>query len=130
MNLPLLLAAVASWLLGAMHTVMGECWGKRRLARRPPHSRAFDPENPKDVLTARIVRVAWHSTSITWCGIGVVLAVLASTESTPSVIVALRVIALTFLCCALLSLWIARGRHPSWVLFSLVAAAAFAGSMR
>lgn len=129
MNVALLIAAATLFFIGAMHTILAEWQGKRRLVRRIVESDLFDPADPRDILAKRIVRLAWHLTSVTWCGVAATLAYLSLAETPWPVVVAIRMLALTFLCCALLSLAIARGRHASWLLFLTASVLAFLGTV-
>ena len=75
------------------------------------------------------MRLAWHLTSLSWCGIAAALAYLYFAEQTESVVIVVRIIGLTFLFHSMLSLIIARGKHPSWHLFLIVSVCCFLGTM-
>jgi hypothetical protein len=130
MNLPLLLAAAVLFCMGIMHTVVAEWQGDRRLVWRITHLTLFDSSDAKDLQAKRIVRLAWHLTSLIWCGCAVVLAYVASVEASGPVIAVVRILSVVFLLHSVLSLAIARGRHPSWLGFLIVSVSSFLGTIR
>jgi hypothetical protein len=128
-NVFLLIAAVVLFCIGVMHTVVAEWTGERRLVRRITQLTLFDSDDAKDLLAKRIVRLAWHLTSLVWCGCAVVLAYLAFAPVSGSTVVVVRVLSVVFLLHSLLSLIIARGRHPSGLGFLIVGVASFLGTV-
>jgi len=129
MNVLLLIAAATLFFIGTMHTVLAEWRGDRRLVRRIVQSTLFDAGDAQDLLARQIVRLAWHLTSLAWCGIAAVLAYLSFVEQTRPVVVTIRILAIAFLFHAVLSLTLTRGRHPSWYLFLIVSALSFLGTV-
>ena len=129
MNAPLLIAAATLFSIGTMHTVLAEWRGDRRLVRRIVQSTLFDTGDAQDVLARQVVRLAWHLTSLAWCGIAAVLATFAFAEQTWVVVATSRILSAVFFFHAALSLMLARGRHPSWYLFLIVSALAFLGTV-
>ncbi len=125
MNVFLLFGAAVLFFVGVMHTVLAEWQGERRLVRRITRSRLLDSGDAQDLLARRIVRLAWHLTSVTWCGIAAALAYVSFAEQTESLLVVVRILGLTFLLHTVLSLVIARGKHPSWHLFLIVSVCCF-----
>ena len=125
MNVFLLIAAAVLFFVGILHSVVAEWAGERRLVWRITRLTLFDSSDAKDLLARRIVRLAWHLTSLVWCGCGVVLAYIAS----ESIIAIVRILSVVFLLHSALSLAIARGRHPSWLGFLIVSAFSFLGTM-
>jgi hypothetical protein len=80
--------------------------------------------------TPRVVRAAWHLTSLAWLGIAAMLGLLARepmTRMTAGILVAIG--GLFLLSAALTLLWL-RGRHLSWPLFLLAALAAWTPPIR
>jgi hypothetical protein len=128
MNVFLLIAAVVLFLIGIMHTVLAEWKGERTLVRRITHLRLLDSSDSQDLLARRIVRLAWHLTSITWCGIAAALTYLSFAEQTGSLKIVVRILGSTFFLHSVLSLVIARGKHPSWYLFLIVSVFCFLGT--
>jgi hypothetical protein len=129
MNGFLLLAAAVLFCIGIMHSVLAEWKGDRRLVRRITRLTLFDSSEAKDLLAKRIVRLAWHLTSLVWCGTAAVLAYIACVEASDSTTVIVRILSLVFLLHSALSLAIARGRHSSWVGFLMVSVFAFLGTL-
>ena len=129
MNVFLLIAAAVLFCIGIMHTVVAEWKGERRLVWRITQLTLFDSSGAKDLLAKRIVRLAWHLTSLTWCGCAVVLAYLAFVEVSGPIIVVVRVLASVFLLHSALSLAIVRGRHASWLGFLIVSVFSFLGTV-
>ena len=86
MNLFLLIAAMALFAIGIMHSVVAEWKGERRLVWRITQLTLFDSSDAKDLLAKRIVRLAWHLTSLIWCGCAVVLAYIAFVEALESIV--------------------------------------------
>ncbi len=130
MNLFLLFAAAVLFCIGILHTVVAEWKGDRRLVSRITRLTLFDSDDDKDALAKRIVRLAWHATSLVWCGCAVVLAYLAFVEASGPVIAVVRILSVLFLLHSVLSLAIARGKHPSWLGFLVVAVLSFLGTIR
>ena len=121
MNGYLLAAGILSATIGVLHSVLGEYFILTRLGRLPP---VFGSET----FTARILRFAWHITTLLLLGIGVLLALLA--RGFAGAPLTARVFAATFLLCALISGGISRGKHFSWVLFLAAALLLWLGGPR
>jgi hypothetical protein len=128
MNVFLLAAAALLFGIGVMHTVLAEWKGERRLVRRITGSTLFDPSEAGDLLARRIVRLAWHLTSLMWCGTAVVLGYIAFIEASRATDVIVWILSLVFLLHSLLSLVIARGSHVSWLGFLMVSVLASFGA--
>lgn len=128
MNVFLLIAAAALFAIGIMHSVVAEWKGERRLVWRIQQSALFDSDGAKDLLAKRIVRLAWHLTSLVWCGCAVVLAYIAFVEASESIIVIVRILSSVFLLHSVLSLAIVRGRHASWLGFLIVSVFSYLGT--
>ncbi len=129
MNAFLLIAAAALLSIGIMHSVVAEWKGERRLVWRITQLTLFDSSDEKDLLAKRIVRLAWHLTSLVWCGCAVVLAYIAFVEASESIIAVVRILSVVFLLHSVLSLAIARGRHASWLGFLIVSVFSYLGTM-
>jgi hypothetical protein len=127
-NLFLLGAAVLLAYVGIMHTVLAEWRGERRLVRRILDLHLFEDDREKDLLAKRIIRLAWHLTSVVWCGLAVVVAYLAFAGPSDASVAVSRILAGVFILHSLLSLILVRGKHPSCYVFFLVAASLLAGS--
>jgi len=129
MNAFLLIAAAVLFLIGILHSVVAEWKGERRLVWRITQLTLFDSNDEKDLLARRIVRLAWHLTSLVWCGCAVVLAYIAFVEASESIIAVVRILSVVFLLHSVLSLAIARGRHASWLGFLIVSVFSYLGTM-
>ncbi len=129
MNVFLLIAAAVLFFIGIMHSVVAEWTGERRLVRRITQLTLFDSSDAKDLLARRIVRLAWHLTSLIWCGTAAVLAYIAFVEASASIIVIVRILSVVFLLHSALSLAIVRGKHGSWLGFLIVSVFSFLGTM-
>ena len=92
MNVFLLIAATVLFLIGVMHSVVAEWKGERKLVWRITQLTLFESNDAKDLLAKRIVRLAWHLTSLVWCGIAAVLAYIAFVEASGSIIVIVRIL--------------------------------------
>ena len=77
--------------------------GDRVLVKRIQGMALFE-EPEKDVQGKRVVRLAWHATSIMWCGFGTLLLYAAFIELNPPIISMMRIISLMFLLTSFLSL--------------------------
>ncbi len=119
MNPYLMAAGIGSAVIGLLHSVLGERFILMRLGSLPP---VFGSE----LFTARILRFAWHITTLLLVGMGLVLVLQAAGrgDAEPTA----RVFSVTFLLCAILSGGVSRGRHFSWVLFLAAAILAWFGA--
>src|SRR5204863_7202062 len=110
-------AVVLIFLLGLVHSILGERYILIRLFRRSDLPRLFG----SDLFTRRTLRFAWHLTTVVWFGIAAMLVhvVMGWPLSTPEVG---GTVAVTSVASALVSVVGSRGRHPAWVVFLAVAA--------
>ena len=114
----LLFAAIVLSAIGAMHSFLGERYVFRRLFALPDL-----PLLRRDRrYTERILRFAWHLTSLAWWGFAALLVVLALAPEARSLLTG--VIAATLLLSGALILATAGTRHPAWLLFLLAGGAA------
>jgi hypothetical protein len=102
----LLVAALLTFAVGLVHSVLGEKFILMRMPEQAP-------------FKARILRFAWHLTTVAWWGIAAMLALasrgLLNTSNT------LRVIAATMVVTAAIILVASRGRHFAWPVFLAIA---------
>lgn len=111
-------AATLLVIVGIAHSYLGERYLLGRLARFGDLSKVFrDP-----VFAFRVMRLAWHITSLAWFGFAALLVLLAHPPVTAQGIG--TAIGIIFLAHGVISLVIARGKHLSWVLFLAVGALA------
>lgn len=116
------LAAILLVIVGAAHSLLGERLLISRLAALEalPHLRGSRE------YTLRLVRVAWHITTVAWAGFAAIFVLAANDALTrPGV---LTVICATFAVSGLTALIASRGRHLSWIVFLAVGALALYGA--
>jgi hypothetical protein len=122
MNTYFMIAALSAFIIGLAHSILGERYILIRL---------FKHELPRlfgsDLFTKRTLRFAWHLTTVAWWGMAVILVVLALRKVDNTSVIVVNIIAITFLVSAVVSLFGSRGRHFSWIVFILIAAAAWLG---
>lgn len=121
-HITLAAAAVLTIVIGLVHSWLGE----RRLI-----GPLLSPERRQGMLVAsafarRVLRFAWHLTSIAWCGIGAILAALAVSPLDRQGRYALVAIGTTFLVTGMVTLVVSRGRHLAWPFFLAIAGLAIA----
>ncbi|MBN8727752.1 MAG: hypothetical protein J0H15_08630 [Xanthomonadales bacterium] len=100
-------AAALIALLGIAHSVLGERYILVRLFRRE-----LPPLFGGTGFTRRTLRFAWHLTTVLFVALAAVLAQLAGPYSTAALA---GTIGVALLLSGLLSLFISRGRHLSWL---------------
>ena len=107
----LVLAAILVFIIGAVHSYLGERHIFKRLLILDNlpllrHDRKY---------TENVIRYAWHLTSIAWWGLACVIVSLSGTQANPAVIglVAGGTLVLT----GLVIIVTAGKRHPAWWLF-------------
>ncbi len=69
MNIFYFISSILLLVLGIGHTLLGEWIGERVLVKKSSGFNYFPNDKSKDILSKQIIRIAWHSTSITWCGL-------------------------------------------------------------
>ena len=121
MNWPLLLAGLASLLLGIGHSLMGERMIFRGLGERLARIEGRPALSEQQV---RVLRASWHLVTLFGCGLGLLL--LGS--AIPGLVLdPVLVIGLSMLVAAAFWLPATRGRHPAWIALVLIAALCFWG---
>lgn len=124
MNFYFATAAVLALAIGVVHSWLGERYILMRLFRRQNIPQLFG----SDDFTKRTLRFAWHLTTVAWFGAAALLLILGSSRLDASARLLSKVIAATFLASAVVALVGSRGRHPSWVVFLLIAGLVWMGS--
>jgi hypothetical protein len=117
----LLIAGLLALFVSAVHSWLGE----QRLIgpllalehREGPLARGF---------MRRLVRYAWHITSIAWTGMGLALVVLARSPLDGSGRLVAGVIGVTFLVMGVMTLLAGRGKHLAWLVFLAIGGLCFA----
>ena len=115
----LVTSAFLAIFIGLVHSYLGERYILTRLFKR---------ELPKllgsDWFTKRVLRFAWHLTTVAWWGLAGILFILASPgENIQKQI--LMVIAGVFLVSGLVSASFTKGKHISWIFFWLISGLSF-----
>ena len=108
-------AACILALVGIAHSYLGERYLLGRLSRHGNLSKIF--RNPD--FAFRVMRLAWHLTSIAWLGFAALLTLIAHGPLTAKAIG--TAIGIIFLMHSAASLILVRGKHLSWLLFLAVA---------
>ena len=117
MNIWLIISSILCFVLGIGHTVLGEWKGERLLVRRIQKLQLLESAE-KDILAKKVIRLAWHATSIMWCGIGAIFLYSSFAEMT-HILFIIRILSISFLFTALLSLVTAPQKIGLFLLISV-----------
>lgn len=111
-------AAILVCVIGVAHSWLGERVLVSRLLRLEHLPRL----GKSDGFTRRIIRFAWHLTTVAWWGLGSILLLLSGVSFGCDVHRAvIHVIAATFFISGIMALLWTRGRHLSWIVFFAIA---------
>ncbi len=124
MNFWLIIGAALVVFIAALHGILGERYIIMRLWNQDDLPKLLG----SDLFTKRVLRFAWHLTTVAWLGFAALLLLGAGQDGEINRAAVASVISITFLLSALLSLIITRGRHLSWIVFLAIAATAWIGS--
>lgn len=116
---------VGSFLLlfiGFIHSYLGEKYILIRLFKRDNLPKILG----SDWFTKRVLRFAWHLTTIAWWGFAVVLYLLSKPSDNIRAEI-LITIAVVFAISGVVSLLFSRGKHLSWLVFFGIACASLFG---
>ena len=102
MNVWLAISSVLSFVLGIGHSVLGEWIGERVLVKKIQNVQ-LSAIAEKDILAKKVVRLAWHATSIMWCGVGFVF-LYASFIELNNFVTIIRILSISFILISFLSL--------------------------
>ena len=119
----LIIGTVLLLIIGIVHSYLGEKYLLIRLFRREGLPKLLG----SDWFTKRVLRFAWHLTTLAWWGFAAILYVL----STPSVNVQseiLVIISVVFALSGVVSLSFTRGKHLSWLFFFTIALISYYGA--
>ena len=111
----LIVASILAFLIGLVHSVLGEIYLISRLLNRDNLPKLF----ASDDFTKRLIRFAWHLTTIAWWGLAAILWVLAS-PNFELIATIQSIIAMTFLVSASIAFIYSKGKHLSWIVFLLI----------
>ena len=113
----LYIGSFLAFFIGAVHSFLGEKYILIRLFRREDLPKLLG----SDWFTKRVLRFAWHITTIAWWGFASVMYLLSSpSENLKQEL--LLVTAVVFLLSGLFSAGFTRGKHVSWVVFWAISA--------
>ena len=124
MNPYLTAAGVLIMALGIAHSLLGERLILVRLFKRPDLPELMGSE----LFTKRVLRCAWHLTTVLMLGLGLISLALAGGPLDSQGRWVLRIEALVFLVAGAVSLAATRARHFSWVVFLLISALLWIGT--
>jgi len=120
----LIIGTLLLLIISIVHSYLGEKYLLIRLFRRKDLPKLLG----SDWFTKRLLRFAWHLTTLAWLGFAAILYVL----SKPSVNVQreiLIIIAAVFVLSGMVSLLFSRGKHLSWLFFFTIAATSYYGAI-
>ena len=124
MNILLLIGGLFSVLIGLAHSVLGEKLVLRPLFERGNLPRLLGSES----FAKQTLRFTWHLTTVLLVSIGVIVMALSLASLDLQSVWILRVLAISFAACSLLSLIGARGKHFSWWVFLIIAVLLWLGA--
>jgi len=108
----LLVGSFLLFFIGLVHSYLGEKFILIRLFKRENLPKILG----SDWFTKRVLRFAWHLTTIAWWGFAAILYFLTNpSENFQSEI--LITISVVFLISGVISLIFSRGKHISWLIF-------------
>tara|TARA_B110000902_G_C13720750_1_gene365071 strand:+ start:114 stop:482 length:369 start_codon:yes stop_codon:yes gene_type:complete len=105
--------------IGLVHSFLGE-W----LILAPLFKRELPKLLGSDWFTKRVLRFAWHLTTVAWFGFAAILFLLSNPGEYIQKQI-LMVIAVVFLVSGLLSALFTNGKHISWITFWLISGLSF-----
>jgi hypothetical protein len=116
----LYLGCVLAILIGFIHSYLGEKYILIRLLRRDDLPKLLG----SDWFTKRVLRFAWHITTLAWWGFAAILYLLAEPGADLRHGI-LLVTGTVFLLSGALSAGFTQGKHLSWVVFWAIAGISF-----
>jgi hypothetical protein len=123
-NVLLLIAGLLSVLIGIAHSGLGERLVLGPLFRRGDLPKLLGSES----FAQRTLRFTWHLTTVLLVAIGAIVMALSTTSLDAQAMWIVRLLALTFGACSLVSLIGARAKHFSWWVFLTIAALLWLGA--
>ena len=118
----LLLGSFLLMFIGIIHSYFGEKFILIRLFKRDNLPTLLG----SDWFTKRVLRFAWHLTTIAWWGFAAILYFLSSSSSNIHAEI-LIIIGAVFAVSGVVSLLFSRGKHLSWLIFFGIAATSVYG---
>ncbi|OKY27469.1 MULTISPECIES: hypothetical protein [Thalassotalea] len=116
----LIAAGIFAILLGVIHSILGEWLIFKKLRHN-----TIVPTQGGTVLAARQIRIiwaSWHLVTLFGWSLGAILWTIAFASSSHVDVIAIttNVIAVIMFCSALLVLFATKGKHPGWVVLTLI----------
>ena len=108
------IAAFLAFGVGVAHSALGERYILVRLFRRTELPKLFGGT----VFTMRVLRFAWHLTTIAWWGFAAILVLLASRSVSPHNVSI--VLGSMFLMTGAITFAVSRGKHLAWPVFVFI----------
>ncbi|NQZ90279.1 MAG: hypothetical protein HRT54_22165 [Colwellia sp.] len=118
----LLVGAFLLIFIGLIHSYLGEKFILIRLFRRDDLPKLLG----SDWFTKRVLRFAWHITTIAWWGFATILYFLSNPSDNIRTEI-LITIAVVFAISGVVSLFFSRGKHLSWLFFFGIAGSSVFG---
>ena len=118
----LLVGAFLLIFIGLIHSYLGEKFILIRLFRRDDLPKLLG----SDWFTKRVLRFAWHITTIAWWGFAAILYFLSNPSDNIRTEI-LITIAVVFAISGVVSLFFSRGKHLSWLFFFGIAGSSVFG---
>jgi len=108
--------------IGFVHSYLGEKYILIRLFKRDNLPKLFG----SDWFTKRVLRFAWHLTTIGWWGFASILYFLSnpSTNIRSEILITITIV---FIVSGVISLLFSRGKHLSWLIFFGIASTSWFG---
>jgi hypothetical protein len=113
----LLVGSFLLLLIGFIHSYLGEKYILIRLFKRDNLPKLLG----SDWFTKRVLRFAWHLTTLAWWGFAAILFFLSNPSDNAHAQI-LVTIAIVFALSGVVSLLFSRGKHLSWLFFFCVSA--------
>lgn len=120
MDIGIYTIALLLFVVGVLHSVLGERFLIRRLLKRDNLPRIYNSEE----FTRNLIRFAWHITTIAWWGMAVIALslLLPGPELIQSILITFSV---TFFISGLIAFYYSSGKHFAWGIFLLISLAAY-----
>ncbi len=115
----LYIAAFLLFLIGLIHSCLGEKYILTRLFRRGNLPELFGSTD----FTERTLRFAWHLTTVAWWGFAALLVTLAQVAITAELVG--TTIAIIFFIHFVVAILGSRGQHLSWMIFLAVSVSSY-----
>lgn len=123
MNFYFFISAVLAFIMGLVHSLMGERYFLPRLFQREDLSSLGS-----EAYVNRNTRLAWHLTTIAWWNAAAILIVLSFRQLDQTTWIVVRIISNIFFLSGVFSFIGSRGRNLLWVVFMLISLLSWVGT--